>query len=97
LFFVVFELLWDHFSGEPTSGYLTVLALRLTLQIALLDGLARRPSKRRRIPLTSNSGAIDFAIGKAVRWAQREGRIQSAERAVPTLRTISKVTNLLSA
>ena len=41
--------------------------------------------------------AIDAGMGNAYASVQREGRIQSAERAVPTLSTTSKVTNLLSA
>jgi hypothetical protein len=34
---------------------------------------------------------------KKLYWSQREGRIQSAERAVPTFNRESKATNLLSA
>jgi hypothetical protein len=40
---------------------------------------------------------VDIARRWALLWRQREGRIQSAERAVPTLQRTSKVTNLLSA
>jgi len=41
--------------------------------------------------------AIDAGTRNAYATVQRKGRIQSAERAVPTLSTTSKVTNLLSA
>ena len=40
---------------------------------------------------------IDFRCSPALTFPQREGRIQSAERAVPTLHKPTKVTILLSA
>jgi hypothetical protein len=43
------------------------------------------------------SNAIDFDNRQALGWDLREGRIQSAERAVPTHLGKSKATNLLSA
>jgi hypothetical protein len=42
-------------------------------------------------------GRVDATIRNVYPEKQREGRIQSAERAVPTLRKNLKVTNLLSA
>jgi hypothetical protein len=99
---------WEFRAGSsfcrPTLRCNTSQGLRLiSFQVAVR--LADHPSfvpaglyKARRFhPKTSKGGPIDKILWNALGWCERTGRIQSAERAVPTHTTSIEGTNLLSA
>jgi hypothetical protein len=82
---------WCECYEEKTPA--RMLALRRTSNLAKLGRSMLRPYKW----TEARFCAVDLSDGNTYASRQREGRIQSAERAVPTFRRISNFCELLSA